>query len=216
MLNMKQLIFIIAIVFALTSCEKDAYLTDGGVSDSHVGTTTMAFLQSHSQLDTLAMLLTKAGFDDEVNGSSTLFAPNNLSIRNYVNEVLAEMRETDPTAEFTVNDIPVDTLTKYLGAYIIPQLIERKDMTKEGTIVTAVDGAERRVSLEPSVSSYSSQLSEPPEYVYYTYKEGADWDDWDNQVDDTKVIVRTSNLISTNGVIHVLQGDHTLFNYDSN
>ena len=197
------------------SCEKDSYLIDGGVSDPNVGTTTLAFLQSHPQLDTLALLLVKAGLDDEVNGASTLFAPNNLSIRNYVNEVLAEMRESDPLAEFTVNDIPVDTLTKYMGAYIIPSKIERKDMTKEGAVYTAVDGAERRISLEPSVD-YSSQLSEPPEYVYYTYMEGADWDDWDNQVDDTKIIARTSNLISTNGVIHVLQGTHTLFNYDSN
>ncbi len=91
---MKQILFIITIVFALVSCEKDSYLIDGGVSDPNVGTTTLAFLQSHPQLDTLALLLVKAGLDDDVNGECTLFAPNNLSIRNYVNEVLAEMIET--------------------------------------------------------------------------------------------------------------------------
>lgn len=211
---MKQILIIIAVVIGLASCEKDAYLIDGGISDSNVGTTTMDFLSSHYQLDTLAMLIEKAGFADEVNGASTLFAPNNLSIRRYVNRVLTDMRELDPTAEFTVNDIPIDTLTKYMGAYVFSSIIKREDMTKEGTIYTAIDGTERRISLEPSINSYSNNLSEPPEYVYYTIKEGAEWDDWDDQVDDTKIDVRTSNLISTNGVIHVLQGTHILFNYD--
>jgi uncharacterized surface protein with fasciclin (FAS1) repeats len=211
---MKQIIFILTLIITLASCEQDAYLIDGGLSDPNVGTTTMNFLKSHPQLDTLAILLEKAGLNDEADGAVTLFAPNNLSIRNYVNAVLAEMREIDPLAVYTVNDIPVDTLTKYLGAYIIPSKIRREDMTKEGAIYTAIDGSERRISLEPSVTSYANNLSTPPEYVYYTYRKGADWDAWDTYVDDMKVLVRTSNLISTNGVIHVLQGTHILFNYD--
>jgi hypothetical protein len=211
---MKQILIILTLIMTLASCEQDAYLIDGGLSDPNVGTTTMNFLKSHPQLDTLALLLEKAGFDDDANGAVTLFAPNNLSIRNYVNAVLSEMREINPLAVFTVNDIPVDTLTKYLGAYIIPTKVRREDMTKEGTIYTAVDGSMRRISLEPSLTSYSGNLSSPPEYVYYTYKVGANWDLWDTYVDDMKVMVRTSNLISTNGVIHVLQGTHILFNYD--
>lgn len=210
---MKQILFILAAMIALVSCEENDYLIDGGISDNHVGVSTMAFLRSHDQLDTLAMLIEKAGLDDEVDATSTLFAPNNLSIRLYVNRVLTEMRKIDPQAVFTVNDIPVDTLTKYMGAYIFGQKITREDMTQEGVIYTAVNGDLRRISLEPS-SDYSSQLAIKPEYVYYTTKAGTDWDPWDDHDDDYKVIVRTSNLISTNGVIHVLQGTHVLFNYD--
>lgn len=211
---MKQIIIILTLIMTLASCERETYLIDGGLSDPNVGTTTMNFLKSHPQLDTLALLLEKAGFDEDANGAVTLFAPNNLSIRNYVNAVLSQMREIDPLAVYTVNDIPVDTLTKYLGAYIIPSEIRREDMTKEGAIYTAIDGSERRISLEPSLTDYANNLSDPPKYVYYTYKVGTDWDAWDDHNDDMKVPVRTSNLISTNGVIHVLQGTHILFNYD--
>ncbi len=211
---MKRILLIIAVVFVLFSCEKDEYLIDGGISDANVGTTTLEFLKSHNQLDTLAILLERAGLGDDVNGATTLFAPNNRSIVRYVDAILTEMREIDPQAEYSVSDIPTDTLTKYLGAYIFSEKIKREDMTKTGKVYTAINGDERRISLEPSLTSYSSQLSEPPEYVYYTYKEGLDWDDWDNVVDDVKILVRTSNLVSTNGVIHVLQGTHTLFNYD--
>jgi hypothetical protein len=126
------------------------------------------------------------------------------------------LRQIDPEAEYTINDIPQDTLDKYMGGYIFPGKITREDMSEQGDILTALNGEERRISLEP-VAQYTDNLSEYPEYVFYTYKgiEGEEWDEWDDIDDDIKIQVRTSNLLSTNGVIHVLQGSHTLFNYES-
>lgn len=209
---MKRILFIICTCFALFSCDKKDYLVDEGVSDPNVGTTTFDFLESHPQLDTLAILIEKAGLKEDVNEETTLFAPNNLSIKKYVNDRLAELRAIDPEAEFTINDISSDTLKKYMGGYIFSEKITREDMAKEGDIYTAINGEERRISLEP-VQDYSDQLSQPPKYVYYTYKKGDSWDDWDGLTDDIKIPVRTSNLISTNGIVHVLQGTHTLFDY---
>ena len=210
---MKKIILIIAVSIALFSCENDDYLVDGGISESNVGTTTMDYIKSHPQLDTMAILIERAGLTSQVNGASTLFVANNVSVKRYVNKVLAELRETDPEAEFTIDNIHQDTLTKYMGAYVFTEILERDNLVKEGKVYTGVNGDKRRLSLEPDLNSYSSQLSSPPEYVYYTIKGGDDWDDWEKITDDTRIIVRTSNLISTNGVIHVLQGSHTLFNY---
>ncbi|MBD8488072.1 fasciclin domain-containing protein [Echinicola sp. CAU 1574] len=211
---MKKYIYILVVSFGLISCITDDYLVDGGISSGEVGSDTFTFLQSHPQLDTLALLIQRADLIDEVNGENTLFAPNNLSIQKYVDEVLAEMRQEDPEAEYTVNDIPVDTLQKYMGGYIFPGRITRDDMSADGDILTALNGEERRISLEPR-EEYTDQLSSFPEYVFFTYKNGDDWDDWDNIIDDDVITVRTSNLVSTNGMIHVLQGNHILFNYDN-
>lgn len=211
---MKKYIYILAISFGLISCITDDYLVDGGISSGEVGSDTFTFLQSHPHLDTLALLIERAGLIEEVNGENTLFAPNNLSIQKYVDEVLAEMRQEDAEAEFTVNDIPLDTLQKYMGGYIFPGRITRDDMSADGDILTALNGEQRRISLEPR-EEYTDQLSSFPEYVFFTYKNGDVWDDWDNILDDDVIIVRTSNLVSTNGMIHVLQGDHILFNYDN-
>ncbi|UCS95152.1 fasciclin domain-containing protein [Echinicola marina] len=210
---MKKYIYILAISLGFISCIDDDYLVDGGVSSPYVGTDTYTFLQSHSQLDTLALLIERAGLIDEVNGENTLFAPNNLSIQKYVDAVLADMREDDAEAEYTVNDIPVDTLQKYMGGYIFPGKITREDMSNQGEIMTALNGEQKRISLEPR-EEYTNQLSSFPEYVFFTYKKGEEWDEWDNITDDDVIIVRTSNLLSTSGVIHVLQGTHTLFNYE--
>ncbi len=209
---MKKIILILAVVLGITSCSQEDYLVDGGLSDGNLGVSTMEFLKNHYQLDTLAILIERAGLADAVNGTSTLMAPNNLAIKSYVTRVLAEMQKTNPQAKFTFDDISVDTLKKHMGAYIFPEKIRREDMVKEGRVYTAVNGAQRRISLEP-VEQYTGQLSEFPEYVYYTYKVGAEWDEWNKITNDIRVQIRTSNLISTNGVIHVLQGSHRLFNY---
>src|SRR5690606_26569957 len=124
---------------------------------------TMEFFRSHNQLDTLAILIEKAGMADLVNGNNTIFAPNNLSIKNYVNAVLADMREIDPQAEFTINDIPTDTLTKYMGGYIFSGKIRRENMAKDqGKILIAQNGEERRISLEPT-DQYNNELDSRPE-----------------------------------------------------
>ncbi len=211
---MKHTLLILIVAFTIFSCESDDYLVDGGISDPNVGTSTFEFLHSHNQLDTLAILIERAGLKSVVDGKTTLFAPNNLSIRKYVDAILTEMRKIDPQAQFTINDIPTDELTNYLGGYIFNEKIARDDMVKEGKIYIAHNGEERLISLEPT-NQYATRLDEFPEYVYYTFKDGDEWDEWDNIVDDTKIKVRTSNLISTNGVIHVLQGNHILFNYDT-
>ncbi|UZH55427.1 fasciclin domain-containing protein [Salinimicrobium tongyeongense] len=210
---MKRILFLICLGFVFYSCEKDNYLVDGGLSDPNLGVTTLEFFESHQQLDTLALLIARAGLLEETNSASTFFAPNNLSIKNYVQEILTEMRRIDPQAEYTVNDIPKDTLKKYMGGYIIPQQIKREVLTEQGEIYTAINGEERKISLEP-VQDFNGPLETPPEYVFFTYKGGDTWDPWNQLVDDTKIRVRTSDLVSTNGIIHVLQGGHVLFNYE--
>ncbi|MBD0833237.1 fasciclin domain-containing protein [Aestuariibaculum sediminum] len=219
---MKKLIFpILALLLSIYACDGDGYLVDGGLSNPNTGSTTLEFFKSHDQLDTLAILIERAGMENVVNGNATIFAPNNLSIKNYIDAVLAEMRESDPLAEYTVNDIPADTLTKYLGGYIFDGKITRENMFKnQGEIYTSTNGEERRISLEPA-DIYGGELDTYPELVYFTYKIGQDWDDWNENVGnaderDNKFVVRTSNIMSTNGVIHVLQGNHTLFNYKRN
>lgn len=210
---MKNTILLLIMLFSLYSCSNEDYLVDGGIADPNVRMTTYDFLKSNKQLDTLALLIDKAKMIDVVNAkSTTLFAPNNLSIKNYVNAILTQKRKIDPTATFTINDITEEELKVMLGGYVFDQVLDRSKLVKQGKIYTTHSGEERLLSLEP-VEEYTGQLDNFPEYVYYTFKVGADWDATDDIVDDKKTVVRTSNLVSTNGIIHVLQGNHIFSNY---
>jgi hypothetical protein len=202
-------IAIIIVLFSMYSCSNDDYLIDGGLANQNVDMPTYDFLKSNKQLDTLALLIQKAGMIDVVNAkSTTLFAPNNLSIKAYI----YYMKDIEDNQDYGINDIPVADLKEMLGGYIFDQSLDRSKMVKEGKVYIAHNGEERLLSLEP-VEEYKNQLDQFPEYVYYTFKGGADWDPTDAIDDDVKTVVRTSNLISTNGVIHVLQGTHHFTNY---
>ncbi|MFV8346308.1 fasciclin domain-containing protein [Flavobacterium sp. ZB4P13] len=215
---MKNTILLLIVLFSLYSCSNDDYLVDGGVADSNVKMSTYDFLKSNKQLDTLALLIERADMIAAVNAkSTTLFAPNNSSIKRYVNYILVKKLKLDPQATFTVNDIPVADLKVMLGNYIFNETIDRSKLVKQGKIYKTLSGEERLLSLEP-VAQYAGQLDNFPEYVFYTFKGGAVWDPTDNISDDPlegdwKTVVRTSNLVSTNGIIHVLQGYHIFSNY---
>jgi hypothetical protein len=202
-------IAIIIVLFSMYSCSNDDYLKDGGLANQNVGVSTYDFLKSNKQLDTLALLIQRADMIDVVNAkSTTLFAPNNLSIKQYI----YYMKDHEDNLDYGINDIPVEDLKVMLGGYIFDQSLDRSKLVKEGKVYLAHNGEERLLSLEP-VEQYKDQLDQFPEYVYYTFKGGAIWDPTDAIDDDVKTVVRTSNLISTNGVIHVLQGSHHFTNY---
>ena len=210
---MKHLLILFTLS-CLYSCTSNDYLVDGGVANPNVGMSTYDFLKSNKQLDSLAILIKKADMIDVVNTkSTTLFAPNNLSIKRYI----FLMREFLSNPSYSINDIPQTELKTMLGGYIFNQTLDRSKLFKQGKVYTTYNGEERLLSLEPR-KDYVDQLDNYPEYVYYTFKVGEKWDPVDkienNSAEaDIKTVVRTSNIMSTNGVIHVLQGYHIFSNY---
>jgi hypothetical protein len=211
---MKKIVILTIILFGLYSCSNNDYLVDGGVASQNVNMSTYDFLKSNKQLDTLALLIQKADMIGVVNAkSTTLFAPNNNSIKEYI----YLMQLYYDNQDYSINDIPVADLKVMLGNYIFDQTLDRSKLVKQGKVYITHSGEERLLSLEPT-EQYTGQLDNLPEYVYYTFKVGDNWDPTDAISDDVneadkKTVVRTSNLLSTNGVIHVLQGDHIFSNY---
>lgn len=206
---MKHILLLLLVLLSLCSCSGNDYLVDGGVSDPHVNMSTYDYLKSNKHLDTLAILIDNAKMIDVVNApSTTFFAPDNYTILKYIKA----KRTATGNSTYGIKDITQAELVPLLGGYIFHETLDRSKLVKDGKIYIAHNGEERRLSLEP-VSAYSNQLEKFPEYVYYTFKGGATWDPTNVPlVDDKKTVVRTSNLISTNGIIHVLQGSHTLGN----
>ncbi len=211
----KYIVAVIVCALTIVSCVDDDYKIDGGVSSPYVNMSTYDYLKSNRLFDTLVMAIDKAGLRNELDTEVTLFATTHFTFRNYINLMTERGRPTDPNYEYTFDSIPVEILRDSLAMYIFPGKIERGNMTKEGEIFTNLAGTELRISLEPR-DDYKDQLKEKPEYVFLTYKRGKAWDAWDatglgNVETDTKDRIQTSGLISTTGIIHVMQNSHILF-----
>ena len=214
------------LIFA--ACENDDYLIDGGVHSPFVDKTTFEFLSSHPELDTFAYLIQRAGLVDEVNKTdATLFACNDYSVRIYLRMVNNYRRLADSEApEYTVDSIPLSSLDS-LRMYIVDQRVVRENLKKEGTIFRTNYNDSIKVYLTPMDEvhygyRYSDVMRELPEIIWYTRKRGNDFDAWDfnpytiadeqvrKKETDATALTRTSGILTTNGVVHVLSGTHPM------
>lgn len=211
---MKKILYLFFMVLFF-SCESD-YLIDGGVADPNVNMTTYDFLKSKSLFDTLVMIIDQAGLKDEVNSAGTFYAPTNYSIKKYVDKELTFRRGFDPIAQFTFDSIAVGVFDS-LAMYIFTERITRDSLVKEGKIYKSLLGRELKLSNEPEKIYVDPPiLVDPVGYLYFINKRGTKFDEYeasglsDNEK-DTRERIQTSGIISTTGVIHVINNTHVLF-----
>lgn len=219
---MKNILYLIAFTFVFASCNNDDYLKDGGISSPYVNMTTYDFLRSNPLFDTLVIAIDKAGLKDVVNGDITFYVPTDFSIQNYAAAVQAYRRGGgdgyDETAVYTFDSIPADVFRDSLQMYMFEGKITRDELKKDGDIYTSLIGVEAKLSKEPE-KLFTDILTEPVDILYFIHKKGQRFDSYDEKdnVDtkekDMRVRVQTSGLISTTGIIHVLNNAHVMFFY---
>lgn len=211
--------FPLLILLAFSSCKKD-YKNDGGVSDPHVNMTTYDFLKSQAQFSSLVTLIDRAGLKDAINGNVTFFATTNYGVDEYLkamkNKRAIELNDENIT--YTLDSIPLWRLDS-LKTYIFDGKINREDMTVKGkyypTEFGPIPNTQFMINLNRSYS-YTNYV-QYVDYVVYTKVIGTlDSDEPDplaipdDQVDKS-VYCQTSGIITTNGILHVLDGYHRLF-----
>ena len=215
---MKHIIYLFLLIGLVTSCTNDDYLTDGGIHNPNVNMTTYDFLKSNPLFDTLIMAIDLVpGLKDEINAAGTFYAPTNFSINIYIADELKAIRESgDSEGVYTFDSIPVSEFSS-IRMYIFKETITRDSLNKEGQIYTSSHSTEFKLSKEPEDAYQGGDdLVEKPEYLYFINKRGDKFDTYEQtqaggiseKEKDTRVLVQTSGIISTTGMIHVLQNTH--------
>lgn len=211
---MKYIIYLLLLTSLTTACTNDDYLTDGGIASPYVNMTTYDYLKSNPLFDTLVMAIDIAGLQDEINAAGTFYAPTNYSMNEYIRDELSLRRQLDADAVYTFDSIPVTEFDS-IRMYIFAETITRDSLTEEGRIYTSSAGIQFKLSKEPQ-SAYQDDLVIQPEYLYFIKKIGSYFDTYEDTVNDNvstrerdvRIRVQTSGLISTTGIIHVLQNSH--------
>lgn len=221
---MKKLSLYIGIAVLLVtgaSCQKD-YRIDGGKSQAFVNMTTYDYLKSNPIFDSLVRVIDHAGLKDEVNNSKTFFATTNYSAVGYVSakrtKKIAELG--DENIDFGIDDIPVAEIRDSLKLYMFDQEITRYNLTQDGDfyinkLPVQNDTVRYHIYLNRQFP-YSSYL-DYVEYVRFIQvigeldrKRPANSPVQPSHQNDTDVLVQTSGIITTTGVIHVLSNTHRL------
>lgn len=196
------------------SCTNDDYLTDGGTANPYVNMTTYDYLKSNPLFDTLVMAIDIAGLKDQVNAAGTFYAPTNFSLNEYIRDELELRKKLDAEAVYTFDSIPVTEFDS-IRMYLFAETITRDSLTKEGRVYTSMAGIDFKLSKEPQ-NAYQDDLVIKPEYLYFIKKVGSNFDSYEDTINDSvgtrekdeRIRVQTSGIITTTGVIHVLQNNH--------
>lgn len=103
----------------ISSCKKDYYV-DGGLADPHYNGTIYDYLANNPYLfDTIAYVVEKAGLKEMLeNDSVTFFSPTDESIREAMND-LNEVRYALVEDSVHLEDIPAGVWKQFLERYII-------------------------------------------------------------------------------------------------
>jgi len=196
---MKNLIVaLLFFVLIFPSCNEE-YFLDGGLADGKLNMTTYDFIKSRPDMfEKLLWIIDENNLKEEINmEGSTFFPPKDESIVAYLDAHQLESVQLEKLPQEYI-----DTLGIYLGMYIFPFKIMRKDLSsslKEYVSLSddlmginlKIDPYKEIPGFGPSSIILSGPVAENGSGNSVTYRESAE--------------VATSDLESTNGVIHVLR-----------
>ena len=221
-------IFLAGICCLFYSCNEEDYRIDGGLHSPFVDMTTFDFLSTHPELDLFGYLIDKAGYSDLVNTEgATVFVADNMAVRKYLNRIWVEQfEETGSTTAFTIDDVPMNTLTDSLRIYIVKATLTRETLDETGTFYETELGDSIHVTLEERFNDpvaawegayiYSQYMRTVPEFIFMRRRIGMDWDDPDavgiDPVEKDKYeVIKTSGIRTTTGVVHIIGGARDSF-----
>lgn len=203
MKNLLLAIILLALIFP--SCNDD-YYTDGGLADGELNMTTYDFIKSRPDMfEKLIWVIDQNNLKDEINKEgTTLFTPKDESIVAYL-----ERRQLESVQLDKLPPEEVDTLGMTLEMYMFPYEIMRDDLSPKMKEYVSVSDHLMGITLK--IEPYNEIPGFGPSTVILSgparYNAGSSQGFRDNAE------VATSNLESSNGVIHVLRQTGHIFGF---
>lgn len=216
-------IFVLMIAASMVSCKKDGYKEDGGTHNPKVNMTTYDFLKSKPQFSSLVRLIDRAGLKETINGNVTFFASTNYSVDEFVqaryNRRAIELN--DENIKYTLDSLPLQEIKDSLKMYIFTGDLGRDKLTLEGkyyqnmlgTIPNAAFYIKLRREKDRNYNPYLNYV----DYINFTKVIGTrdetepDLDKIPAKDRDKSYDCQTTGIITTTGIIHVLDDFHRLF-----
>ena len=220
-INIGWVLGVLCACCSFLSCESTDYRSDGGISNAHVNMTTYDFLKQHGNFDSLVRIIDYTGMKEVINSDATFFATTDYGVRDYVSARRQQriVEVGDENIQFGITDIPQNELRDSLLIYLYDAKLNRTDLTTANRFVESKFGPIENVRFNirlRRVRDFRDYL-DYVDYVNFTKVIGTlDADEQDiSQIPsdqlDKSFDCQTSGIITTNGVLHVLQNSHRLF-----
>lgn len=211
-MNFIKILTVVVVLFT-SGCSRDYFANGGSLNIDQVsvlGMSTMDYLQSRGEVfDTLTALIKKTGLEAAVNAQgATFLAPQDYSINNYFKLTFPDPEKRPKT----FNEIPqeeMDKIAEKLKNYIVPdEEIVRSKLATTYSYVTTYGGGKARFNLVQD--DYLGNINMGAKFIIFSLNISAPGQKERYQ----SVSVVTSDLHSTNGIVHVLNADTHIFGFN--
>lgn len=211
MIKLIKAIAFIGVLF-IVGCS-DKYFADGGNQpidhSGALGVSTMEYLKSHNEFDTLSRLITLTGLEEAVNSKgNTFLAPRDYSIHNYFKLIFPDP-ENQPETLDAIPQEEIDKITQILKDYIIPnEEIVRSKLLTTYSYVTTYGGKKARFNIVQE--DYLGNINMGAKFIIFSLNTSPTGQPERYQ----SIQVATSDLRSTNGVLHLLNSNTHIFGFN--
>lgn len=215
---MKNIFYSVIVLITLCSCGQGSVI-DGGVHSPYVNKSILAFLQENAKFDTILILFEKAELLPELEKQgTTICIPTDYSVNYYIRQIQAQKRieQGNENLKYTYADFinEFDLFKDSLKMYVVNQTIGRTELESKPYLGKSLLGNDVELSLKKS-PLYNEWLPNiNVKLVHYKWvKNGLDPEGEEVLPADKDIenICQTSGILTTNGVLHVLEDTHRLF-----
>lgn len=212
-------LFVLSGILLWTGACKKEYYKDSGTSDPHFKGTTMDYLNAVPYFfDSVAQVVKLAGWEKVFRDDTlTFFAPTNNSIKHLVVRLNGDLNYQSYDTIKKLSDIPATIWQRYLGYYMFHQRSELKDFPQIDYNLLSIYPGQGYLSWNGAPMNIGVIYNDDNGVKYVGYRQlsicyipdiGHPMDNW-NRAD-----VASCNILTNNGVVHVLSDAHYYFGFD--
>lgn len=214
-------IFLLAgvLLTGLFSCQKEKdYFLNSGLANPYFKGTIVDYLDAKPfYFDSVALVVRLAGMDSVLNSDTvTFFAPTDRSILRLVNSVNDQLYALRYDTIKTLSDVPATIWRKYLSRYIFHDANQLKDYPQIDYDLLINYPGQGYLSWDgwPMNIGVVYHDNNGVKYVGYRQLSIAYIPDQSNPKSGwTVAYVASCNILTDNGVVHVLDDNHTYFGF---
>lgn len=177
---------------------------------------TYEFLKESKVLDTVVLLIDRAGMKDEINGDITFFSPTTFGVNSFLAQqtIALQRKYNNENIKFTLDSLSADSIKFYLRRHIFKGVIDKKALgyTKKPFTNVSNEGS-YFLLLEKYYIDVSGIRSTTNRIQIRRVFGQADEDvpaGTENREPDFYAYVQTSEVRTATGMVHVLEANANL------
>lgn len=164
---------LLLLVFMATSCKKDDYYEDGGITSPVFNGTIMDYLHAKPfYFDSVETIAKLAGLDTTLSKDSlTFFAPTNRSVTNTVKSMNRLLYLLAKDTIKSLSDVPPEVWRKYMSMYIFKGVNLLKDYPQIDFDLLQVYGGQNYLSVNNTVMNIGVTYATSGGVKYVGYRQ---------------------------------------------